>query len=179
MYKQLCESPSDIFEHLPTLKDLASECNHVTEMGVRYIVSTYAFLEGLGSGKKLVSIDITHPAQYGGDLSNAQITAQQKGIDFSFIQADTLKIDIEPTDLLFIDTLHRYNQLKEELAKHADKARKYIAFHDTTTFATMGDDGVEGNGLWKAIEEFLAEHPEWKIKHRYTNNNGLTILQRV
>jgi hypothetical protein len=34
-------------------------------------------------------------------------------------------------------------------------------------------------GLWPAVEEFLAEHPEWKIEKRYTNNNGLTILCRI
>jgi hypothetical protein len=34
-------------------------------------------------------------------------------------------------------------------------------------------------GLWPAIEEFLKEHPEWRIEKRYTNNNGLTILTRV
>jgi len=34
-------------------------------------------------------------------------------------------------------------------------------------------------GLWHAIEEFLVEHPEWKIKERFRNNNGLTILCRV
>jgi len=33
-------------------------------------------------------------------------------------------------------------------------------------------------GLWPAIEEFLAMHPEWIIERRYTNNNGLTILAR-
>jgi hypothetical protein len=34
-------------------------------------------------------------------------------------------------------------------------------------------------GLWPAIEEFLAEHSEWEIQQRFTNNNGLTILARV
>jgi hypothetical protein len=34
-------------------------------------------------------------------------------------------------------------------------------------------------GVWPAIEEFLAAHPEWILKERFTNNNGLTILQRV
>jgi hypothetical protein len=34
-------------------------------------------------------------------------------------------------------------------------------------------------GLWPAVEEFLALHPEWKLKERYTNNNGLTVLERI
>jgi len=43
-----------------------------------------------------------------------------------------------------------------------------------------GDEWVgDGKGLWPAVEEFINEHPEWKIKERFTNNNGLTILERV
>ena len=34
-------------------------------------------------------------------------------------------------------------------------------------------------GLWPAIQEFLDVNPEWKLKERFTNNNGLTILERV
>ena len=56
IYYQKCNSPSDINEHLPTLKRYADECEHITEMGVRWVVSTYAFL--MSKPKKLVSIDI-------------------------------------------------------------------------------------------------------------------------
>ena len=34
-------------------------------------------------------------------------------------------------------------------------------------------------GLWPAVQDFLAHHPEWKIYRRYANNNGLTILKRM
>jgi hypothetical protein len=34
-------------------------------------------------------------------------------------------------------------------------------------------------GLKPAIDEFLAAHPEWTVKEVFTNNNGLTVLQRV
>jgi hypothetical protein len=34
-------------------------------------------------------------------------------------------------------------------------------------------------GLWPAVEEFLAEHPEWVLHEKYVNNNGLTVLRRV
>ena len=33
-------------------------------------------------------------------------------------------------------------------------------------------------GLWPAVVEFLQNNPEWYIKERFTNNNGLTILAR-
>ena len=180
MFKQKCEQGGDIHEHLPTLRDLASECNHVTEMGVRGIVSTWAFVEGLKKGGKLISIDIQFPAIYGGDLQPVVNACKEKEIDFSFRLGDTRNIEIEETDLLFIDTLHRYVQLKIELQLHADKAKKYICFHDTTSCADfgVGPGGLDG-GLWKAIEEFLVEHKEWKLKFRHTNNNGLTAIERI
>ena len=55
-YDELCARPSDINEHLPTLKKYAKECEHITEMGVRWVVSTYALL--MGKPKKLISYDI-------------------------------------------------------------------------------------------------------------------------
>ena len=53
-YDTLCNRGSDINEHLPTLKKYSEECDHITEMGVRWLVSTFAFL--MGKPKKLVSI---------------------------------------------------------------------------------------------------------------------------
>ena len=80
---------------------------------------------------------------------------------------------------MFIDTLHNYNQLKKELELHSHKARKYIIFHDTTSFEYIGEsyEGGYEKGIWPAIEE-LIEKGVWEIKERYTNNNGLTILSR-
>jgi len=180
MYKEKCEQSSDINEHLPTLRDLALECNHITEMGVRGIVSTWAFVEGLRSGGKLISIDIQYPAIYGGNLQPVIDVCKEKGIDFTFRLGDTRKIEIEPTDLLFIDTLHRYTQLKIELELHADKARKYIVFHDVVSFGEfdVGEGGIDG-GIMKAINEFLEENKNWKIKKLYKNCNGLLIIERV
>jgi hypothetical protein len=34
-------------------------------------------------------------------------------------------------------------------------------------------------GLKPAVDDFLNENKNWKIKEIYTNNNGLTILERV
>lgn len=173
-FEELCEKPSDINEHLKTLKQYASECEHVTEMGVRWIVSTWAFLAG--QPKHLQSYDIAHPKAWGGNLEEVQAAAMEAGIDFEFHQENVLESNIEETDLLFIDTLHRFSQLSQELKLHAEKARKYVILHDTKTFGLTGDDG--GEGLKKAINEFLDENVQWKIKEEFTNNNGLTVLSR-
>jgi hypothetical protein len=177
MYQELCNKESDINEHLPTLRDLASECHHITEMGVRGVVSSWAFAEGLKSGSNLIMIDKAHPAAFGGSLDEIQKRCAQKGIAMQFKLADTTKIGIDKTDLLFIDTQHTYEQLRKELELHPSNVEKYLVFHDTTTFGEVGDDS-KSPGLWTAIEEFLVMHPEWKIKFRHTNCNGLTCLEK-
>jgi hypothetical protein len=168
-YQFECTRRSDINEHLPTLKKYAEECEHITEMGVRDVVSTWAFL--MSKPKKLISYDI--------NTINEKVILdliKETDIQFQFILADTTKIEIEETDLLFIDTLHTYDQLKVELALHGNKSKKYIIFHDTTLFGSRGERG--DIGLNPAINEFIEKNPYW-IKHEvFTNNNGLTILKR-
>ena len=168
-YQELWDTPSDINEHLPVLKRYAEECEHITEMGVRGIVSTYALLAA--KPMTLISYDIR-------DCNWESLRDKALPIDFRFIIGDTREVVIEPTDMLFIDTLHNYDQLSVELKLHAAKVKKYLVFHDTTTYAHVGEsyDGLSRLGLWPAIEEFLEKHPEWSIKERFTNNNGLTIL---
>jgi cephalosporin hydroxylase len=165
---------------MPVLKRYTEECDHVTEMGVRWVISTWAFLEG--NPKTLISYDIEYPEHHGGNLKEVEDAVAETDINFKFIKADVLKIEMEPTDLLFIDTYHCYEQLKQELDLHASKAKKYIVFHDTTTFAycNEGEPTGSGKGIWPAIQEFLDSHStEWVLHERLTNNNGLTIIKRL
>jgi hypothetical protein len=183
-FNRLCTTPSDINEHLPTLKKYATGCDRVVEMGVRAVVSTWALLAA--KPKQMVSYDIQSHQNIGAALG----AARQAGIDYEFRVADTLRLTLEPTDFLFIDTLHTYLQLSQELRLHADKVTKFIALHDTETFGRKDEqlyahasDLAKGSsaktGLMTAAEDFLAEHPEWQIAEHFPNNNGLTVLRRV
>jgi len=173
-YHMLCNKKSDINEHLPTLKKYAAQCNHVTEFGVRWVVSTWALLAG--KPKVLRSYDIKHPSTFKADITVLEKAAKDEGVDFKFTLADVLTTEIEKTDLLFIDTWHVYKQLKRELELHAEKALRYIILHDTQTFGIKGEDG--GEGIEKALKQFLAGNKQWQIKEVYSNNNGLTVLER-
>jgi hypothetical protein len=168
----------DMTEHMPTLRRYASECEHITEMGVRYVVSTWAFLAA--KPKKLISYDIAPPSRFDASIEIQDITeaARLSGTEFVFILDNTLSVTIEETDLLFIDTLHNYSQLKYELQYHGNKARKYIIMHDTHTYGRVGEM-LDPKGLLHAIEEFLAVNPHWKTKEVFENCNGLTVLERV
>jgi hypothetical protein len=175
IYNHHCQTYSDIQEHLPTIKKYTEECDHIIEMGVRYVVSTYAFM--MGKPKRMISYDILPVENFDIDRNDLKKLALDNDIDFDFIVADTTKIEIEETDLLFIDTWHVYQQLIVELTKHGNKSRKYIIMHDTTKFGEMGECG-EGDGLMRAINEFLNDNNHWYVHEKFENNNGLTILKR-
>ena len=177
IFKQYISSmntQSDINEHLPVLLNLAKECDHITEMGVRSGMSTRAFLN---SKAKLISYDIEENEE----VLKIINFARDSNKEVEFIKADVREIDIEETDLLFIDTLHTYNQLKKELELHGNKSKKYIVFHDTITYGLKDEVECETNkhGLLPAIIEFLIDNKHWRFKKFFTNNNGLTVLERV
>jgi len=174
IYNEKCQKVSDINQHLPTLKRYAEECEHITEMGVRWVVSTYAFM--MGKPKKLISIDIDSIEKYGVSIDELTNLAIDNNIDFNFIIGNTKEIEIEETDLLFIDTWHVYEQLKIELTLHGNKANKYIIMHDTEERGERGEDG--GLGLNLAINEFINDNPNWSIHEYFPNCCGLTVLKR-
>lgn len=161
----------DIFEHLPILREYSSQCKHVTEFGMRAVVSTWGLLAG--KPETLLSYDLNyHP-----NVENLKRIAKDNGILFKFIQIDILKTEIEETDLLFIDSLHTFDQLTMELKLHANKARKFLIMHDTVTYAHVGMDGFN-KGLMDALQNFLNQNLHWKEIVHYKNNNGLLILGR-
>ena len=196
---------SDINEHIPTLIKYGSECDSIIEMGVRWITSTWGFL-GCAPKNGLISIDMRNPSTWnvGGKGENQAIIqrgyntieeveeiAKEIGVDYKFIQVNVLDIDIEETDLLFLDTWHSFKQLKAELNKFHSKVKKYIICHDTSTYANIDETNYEvlgpewkanideKQGIWSAIEEFLENNKDWKLEERIMYNNGLTILKRI
>jgi len=187
-YNEFCQTPSDINEHLKTLKKYGEECENIVEMGVRTIVSTWAFLSS--NPKNMTSIDLLHPSAFGADINEVYDAVKDTNINFEFIESDSLLVNIDDCDLLFIDTWHDFLQLKKELNRHNSKVKKYIILHDTVTFGYTNEpldwnypakNTNETNlpsGLCPAIDEFLLLHNDWLLFERHSNNNGLTILKR-
>lgn len=170
-YVIACNNDTDINQHLPALKDLAMSCDSVVEMGTRDGQSTRAFLT---TNAKIVAYDL----EIDPVVDELFSIAKQNGKDTNYVKADVLSINIDEVDFLFIDTLHTYDQLKQELKLHGNKAKKYLGFHDTHTFGTTGE--IHNSvGLLPAIIEFIIQNPHWKFKSHNINNNGLTILERV
>ena len=182
------QTPCDINEHLQTLYEYALGCEHITEFGTREITATWSFLSV--KPKTFVGVDIYESP----NLPYALEVCKENGIDFIWKHQSTLEPNfiIDETDFLFIDTAHTYGQLREELKRHGNQSRKFIGFHDTTTFGYVNEAPYEANrafeesipdtapkGLVPAIDEFLKDNPHWVREKVYTHNNGLTILKRI
>ena len=202
-YVNLCNTHSDINEHLPTLKYYAQECNSVFETGVREVVSSYALLYGLvkntsASNKRIFLSDIEKC-----NIDEFLKIAELNSIAVKYKWCNNLDLDFledESYDLTFIDTWHIYGQLKRELAKFSKITNKYIIMHDTEIDGIYGEtlrnSEMRNNidmlsiatkipkdeilkGLQPAIVEFLNANTNWTIEKHYKNNNGLTILKRI
>lgn len=180
LYKIGCEMPSDIHEHLPLLRKLAADCNHVTEFGSRWANgSTIAFLAA--QPKTFVAWDLNPEMVISKQMQSlVQVAGTTR---FQPRVGNTLEIIIEPTDMLFIDTLHTGRQLLSELERHCDpkdaRVKKYLAFHDTELFGMVGEDGKPG--LRTAIRQFQKyfAFPLWCQLHDLKNNSGLIVLKHV
>ena len=203
----MCNTASDINEHLPTLFRYAKQCNSALELGVRGCVSSWAICAGLLENKNGVKKRI-----FMNDSSECQIgeivdVLEPLNIDVKYEWKNDLEIAFdadEKYDMVFIDTWHVYGQIKRELEKFSSVATKYIIMHDTTVDEVDGETVREYGynyqqafgratelaaatgipreeilkGMWYGIQEFLANHPEWFIKDRFFNNNGLMVLAR-
>ena len=195
IYEHHSQTPSDIYEHIPVLRELAAEGSSAIEIGVRSLVSTWGILQGLSENgspyRFYVGIDIAAPPAK--ELHLARTLSEKKKVEFQFIQANDMLIDLPPVDFLFIDSLHTYCHLTYELEKFSPQVAKYIAMHDTSApWEDTDDTEYQGDyseypawmdrskrGLWPAVEDFLSRHPEWVLHKRYTNCHGLTVLKRL
>lgn len=169
-YTRRCEQASDINEHLPTLRELAKNCIHVTEFGVFIGNATFGLMAG--RPKTLISYDIPATILHSkvqSAINQIKDIAEDSKIDYAFIVGDTHKVTIEETDFLFLDTNQRERTV-DELERHHLNVRKYIASHDTIYLPSQRE----------AFTKFLSSHAdEWVLKAHYNNNNGLIVIERI
>lgn len=173
-YAEQCVGDSDIFEHLPTfvkaVKDLKAE--RVIELGVRYGVSTIAWLYALENQGHLWSVDCSFPVEP--PNSNIGLLDPQGPLGvveyWTFILGyDVWKpvLDALPTtaDIIFIDTNHVYSETLVELELYLPRVRPggRIYLHDTALSETGNDPSGPPYPVRKAVTEFCRKHQlEWE-----------------
>lgn len=184
-YAKLCATPSSINELLPVLRRYAEQVSSIAEFGVDIGQSTTAFL--MAQPQRLLSFDVVQSPTLGelfscadSHMTNGVISQYKFGNTYwYFILQDSRKANLEPVDLLFIDSAHCYDVIKAELERHASNVRRWIICHDTVSFGQWGEAGEPQVGIGPAITEFLAAHPEWVERERFDFNNGLLVMERV
>jgi hypothetical protein len=169
-YERAASEPSDINEHVPTLRELAEGCDTVVEFGTRAGVSTVGLL--MGRPKHLVSVDRKATSEV------ARLSAAcPEGTRFEFVTGDSREVRglPEKIDLLFIDTVHTAEHVWAEL-QNAGLGADRIAFHDTEIYGENGEGGKPG--LLPAIRRWVKEHPEYAVVRSDRNNHGFMVLSR-
>jgi len=172
LYARACNNVSDVFLHCPMIKELASRCQHVTELGLNSLGICVSVMAGQPStfiayGKNKEKVDEIIK-EIPDDVGRTHLKIRA---------GDSLKIQIEETEMLIIDTYHTYSQLNNELLKHAGNATKYIVIISSYAFALRGEDG-SSPGVMDAVVEFVAKNDRWEIIYNERKNNGMLVLQR-
>ena len=181
-YERLCQTPSSINEHLPLLRDYARRCESVAEFGVDIGQSTTAFL--MGQPHELFSYDVVRKVELT-ELFELDATYRNcfealiGSTYWVFNMEDSRTCNMPTVDLLFIDSSHCYDYIKAELTRHHAQVRRWLICHDIIAYGEFGEAGPPQPGINAAIDEFLVAHPEWIVKERLLNNNGLLIMERV
>lgn len=160
-------------EQLHILKNYAKQCEHITEIGVNIGHSTRGFM--VGKPKKMVGIDIQH---FGQATQRIQELAKNNGIEYEYRIVDSLSIEIESTDLLFLDGNHSYKYVFGELNQHSPKVNKWIFLHDINHEGKPSPVG-EPYAVIRGTEDFLKATDKWKIKLIDRRQVGLMILERI
>lgn len=154
----------DITSRLDWMVLTFSGLNSITEFGPYQGCSTAAWLKC--KPKKLVTVDIDKKL----DEDLYKKIAKDLGIDFTYLIHNDLEIEIEETDLLFIDTMHTAEHTYLELKLHSHKVRKFLVFHDVHP---------ERFGTQEGIDKWLAEQPNhWNVYYHDIIDCGLLVLQR-
>ena len=172
-YRRLCETASDIHEHLPTLVTLVEELDakHVIELGTRSGVSTIAWLYALAQNDgRLTSVDLDDPPPIG------------EFPHWRFIKGDDLNLEVfdqlDEADIVFIDTSHTFEQTRRELNLYKWLVRPggMIVLHDTELGWPSDSPPTDPHfPVRKAVEEFVAT--EGRTWVNFPNCNGLGVIR--
>ncbi len=169
-YSVAASQPSDFHEHVGTLKDLAANCESATELSAWMKPADIAIAAGLPDTGRFTSVCRRSKPQW-------KKMGEFLGTRFTGTVAEPNAAQIEPTDLLFVDTEHTADALYPILEANHGKVGKYIVVHCTEIYGESGDaDGRPG--VLHALRKFCKDHPEWVIKRRDGNNYGLVVLSR-
>lgn len=187
-FEKVSTERSDIVEHIPTLVRNVEEleATKVIELGVRYGVSTIAWLYALEGKGNLWAVDTSFPVPSAPGQPNLLDPQQPGGINVQphwlfLLGNGTSKqiLDALPkkVDIVFIDTNHVYEETLIELGLYFPRVRKggRILLHDTAIETTGNATTPQPPfPVRTAVSEFCDKHDlKWES---VDNCNGLGTI---
>ncbi len=171
-FEEVAQNHSEISNHLAFLYFIVKEKNliNVLELGTQYGSSTKALLQAVSEiNGSMTSVDIT-------DVPDVKKWVKGKGFDnWNFIQCDDLDLEWnKELDLLFIDSDHTYDQLKNELIKFVPFVKKdgFIIMHDF-------NHDLYKKELGRAIHDYFNGIKNEFEFYRFYHNSGLMVVKRL
>ena len=157
----------DVTDHMEKLKSYASQCSHVSELGIKNVGSTLAFISGLPA--TVVSYDQSPMEIQGVDRVELAELALANNVTFTFVEEDPINSTIANTDLLFIYDALESSRLSQHLSSHGNKASKFII---VPLFS------VDNESFISAINNFIEANPSWEILENIEGWCGLVVLSK-
>jgi hypothetical protein len=162
-------------KQLYTVLRFACRCDSVTALTMNAYETASAFLSAKSAKIRVLNIGPVEESDSGvyGRIAN------ELAVDFKMHQ---LKEDLEPTDLLYIDTPAEGNYRAMELGKYAPYVKKYIILPNTIKFALQPSpqiklaDDMKPIGLVFGVNHFLQTNDNWFILEHDDLDPGMTVL---
>lgn len=153
----------DMYRRMDYILEHFQGIETITEFGPFQGCSTAAWL--MLRPKKFTTVDKGVAL----DIDTFSKAARELGVDFNFIIGDDTEIEIDPCELLFIDTTHTEDHTYLELSIHAHKVSKFLVFHDIneSRFTTL-----------KGINRWWIKNPEWKLYYQDFDDCGFMVLKK-
>lgn len=168
VYEKFKSLPRDLNQHMPMLRELASECESVCEFSKRRESAAVWIV----SGTKKVEL---HNLELQDSDLRAAVEEAKDRVSIKADNGNTLQInDIDDCDLLFFDSVHHADRLRTELSKFAASVSKFIVVRGTGNFGVTAEGG--GEGLFAAMREFVFDNPQWFVYYHTSTQYGITVL---
>jgi len=155
-------------KYLPHIREYMQECNSYRELGTNQGASASAVVLENVPFVQLIdkSFSRFRPWKHYFDSY-----AEANNIVLNLVESSSLEVNVtRDTDFLFVDSVHKYNHVLEELRLYSPFVNKYIMIHDTVGYPGVG----------KAVDDFVSKTIEWKLSFHYDHPKaGYTVLEKA
>lgn len=145
----------------------SKDCNILTEISFRK--PEIDNFDGNLDGKQINQINLYNIYFY----NNKELL---KNTNYKVINPDNLK-EIPESDLILINTLKNTNIINNNLNKCKKVISKYIILYNTSNYENVNERG-KGEGVNKAVQDFIEENKEWILKEKISEGKGVFVLSR-